>query len=56
MATHPHRPARAAPGGPAPARPSLGAKLLSAAQWVLALLGLIGAVAVIATTPEAWPL
>ena len=56
MATHPHRPARTAPGGPAPARPGLGAKLLSAAQWVLALLGLIGAVAVIATTPEAWPL
>lgn len=59
MATHPHRPARAAPDSPAFDRPGLGAKLLTAAQWGLGLLGIIGLIGVavvIATTPEAWPL
>lgn len=56
MATHFHRRARAAPGGLAPARPGLGTKLLTAAQWGLALLALISVAVVIATTPEAWPL
>ncbi len=59
MAAHPHPGARAATGSLAPARSDLGAKLLNAARWALALLGifcLIGVVAVIATTPEAWPL
>ena len=59
MATHPHRPAHAAPDGPALASPGTGAKLLIAAQWGLTLPGifcLIVVAAVIATTPEAWPL
>ena len=59
MATHPHRPARAAPRSPALDSPSLGTRLLTAAQWSLALLGifcLIGVAVVIATTPQAWPL
>ena len=59
MATHPHRPAHAAPDCPALARPGTGAKLLIAAQWgltLLALFCLIGMAVVIATTPEAWPL
>lgn len=59
MAAHPHPGARAAISSLAPARPDLGAKLLNAARWALALLGifcLIGVVVVIATTPEAWPL
>lgn len=59
MATHPHRRSRAAPRSPALDRPGLGARLLTAAQWSLTLLGvfcLIGVAVVIATTPEAWPL
>ncbi|MPS95623.1 MAG: hypothetical protein E2583_18260 [Comamonas sp.] len=59
MATHLHRRTRAAAGGPALARSCPGAKLLNAVQWGLVLLGLcglFGAVAVIASTPEAWPL
>ena len=37
----------------------LDSKLLIAAQWLLAVLGifcLVGAVIIIALTPEAWPL
>lgn len=59
MATHPHRPAHAAPGCPALARTCPGTKLLIAAQWGLTLFGvfcLMGAAVVIANTPEAWPL
>ena len=59
MATHPYRRARTAPGCPALARPGPGTKLLIAAQWGIAVLGifcLIGLAVVIATTPEAWPL
>lgn len=59
MATHPHRPAHAAPGCPALVSPSPGTKLLIAAQWGLTLFGvfcLIGAAVTIASTPEAWPL
>ena len=59
MAAPPHRPAHAAPGCPALARPCPGTKLLIAAQWGLTLFGvfcLMGAAVVIANTPEAWPL
>ena len=59
MATSPHGRTGAASGGPALDRPRAGAKLLIAAQWSLALLGvlsLIGMTVAIASTPEAWSL
>lgn len=60
MATPSHRRAGAVPRCPALARAGTGTKLLTAAQWAMTLLGifcLIGAAAaIIATTPEAWPL
>ena len=59
MATSPHGRTGAASGSPALDRPRPGAKLLIAAQWSLALLGvlsLIGMTIAIASTPEAWSL
>ncbi|RGE45240.1 hypothetical protein DZC30_09795 [Comamonas testosteroni] len=59
MGTHSYGPARAASGCRAPASPGAGTKLLTAAQWSLAALGIFCVIAVavvIAATPEAWPL